>query len=151
MRRYAGRAIALTQCYVFSGEARAREIETICLEFTSLCGGEGLLRQNRSKERQGRGCLVSRAMEFLNGRTVYGKKKNGYGIRSREKKRLPLPSTDQSGNRQSVTASMFDSVRIRSSKPWIRLKADYRGGQRSKFSLRRCFPGFCFSFVVTDL
>lgn len=53
MRRgawYAGRAIALTQCcYVFSGEARAREIETICLEFTSLCGGEGLLKQNRSK------------------------------------------------------------------------------------------------------
>jgi len=74
---------------------------------------------------------------------------NAYGIKSRQQKRPPLPSTGQSGNRQSVTASMFDNVRI-SSNPWIRLKADYRGGQHGKSSLRRCFPVSVFFFLIYD-
>lgn len=94
-------------------------------------------------------CLVSRAMEPFSRRTVYGTR-NGHGIKSRQKKRLPLLSTCRSGNRQSVTATMFDSVRI-SSNPWTRLKADYRGGQCGNFFASTVFSRFLFSFVVSEL
>lgn len=82
---------------------------------------------------------MSRAMEFLNERTVYDTNKTVTGSKVGKKKDFHYPL--QTGL-ETVKASTFDSVRI-SSNPWIWLKADYRGGQRGKFSLRRCFPGFC--------
>jgi len=49
----AGRAMVvellLSRVVMFSLEKLwVREVATICLEFTSLCGGEGLMKQNRS-------------------------------------------------------------------------------------------------------
>ena len=41
--------LLLSRVVMFSLEKLwVREVATICLEFTSLCGGEGLMKQNRS-------------------------------------------------------------------------------------------------------
>ena len=74
-----GCRIALTQCcYVFLGKPWAREIETICQEFTSLCGSWSRIVRN---ERQGGLLGVPRYGVFERTSCLRHKKKTVTGSR----------------------------------------------------------------------